>query len=100
MILPFLRILINPPSDQGTLSFFHTVLFGLGLVFDTTGTLMMAQIAQSNLKTVTEPNWHAITGVLTIALMVFHLIWAIWPIPYFSGVFVGMKKKKIWLFKI
>ena len=100
---------------RGILSLFHTGLFGLGLVFDTTGTLIMGQIAQSSPETVTGINWHAITGVFAIALMAFHLLWAIfvlikkdkksqqnfhkfsffvwlvWLIPYLSGVFVGIK---------
>ncbi|MEA1882956.1 MAG: TIGR03987 family protein, partial [Thermotogota bacterium] len=35
---------------RGMLSVFHTILFGLGLVFDATGTLIMGQIAQSSME--------------------------------------------------
>src|SRR6056297_1979780 len=114
LALVFYTMAVFMERKRGSLSIFLTVLFGLGLVFDATGTLIMGQIAKSSPETVTGPNWHAITGALAIALMAFHLAWAvfvlmkkdkktqknfhqfsflvwlIWLIPYFSGVFVGM----------
>jgi uncharacterized repeat protein (TIGR03987 family) len=49
----------------------HLALFWLGLVFDTTGTTLMAQIAGGW-------RWdiHGITGALAIALMLVHSVWA------------------------
>ena len=114
LALVFYTLAVFMERKRGALTIFHTVLFGMGLAFDTTGTLIMGQIAQSSPETVTGLNWHAITGALAIALMAFHLTWAIfvlikkdkktqkkfhqfsflvwliWLIPYFSGVFVGM----------
>ncbi len=97
------------------LNFRHLILFLSGLVFDTTGTLIMGSIA-THTETVTGGiNWHALTGFAAILLMAFHAIWAIfvlirkdekmqkvfhkfsllvwliWLIPYISGVFAGMR---------
>src|SRR6056297_2922041 len=115
LALVFYTLAVFMERKRGSLSIFLSVLFGLGLVFDATGTLIMGQIAQSSEKVTSGLNWHAITGALAIALMAFHLLWAIfvlikkdkksqknfhkfsflvwliWLIPYFSGVFVGMK---------
>lgn len=95
---------------QKTLKPWHLVIFWAGLICDTTGTTLMSLLA----KNPSPFNFHAITGVLAIALMLFHAVWAtvvlmkkkeamlrtfhkfslivwiIWLIPYFSGVFVGM----------
>lgn len=95
---------------QKTLKLWHVIIFWLGLVFDTTGTTLMSFISKSD----SIFNFHAITGALAILLMLSHAIWAtvvlvkrkenlkltfhkfsiivwiIWLIPYFSGVFVGM----------
>jgi len=97
------------------LSPFHAVLFLVGLVFDSTGTLLMGRIAREGTREVSGINWHALTGFLAIALMAFHLLWAVvvlwrkdersqrnfhkfsllvwvtWLVPYISGVFVGMR---------
>jgi len=115
LALVFYTLGVFMERKRGSLSIFHAVLFGLGLAFDTTGTFIMGKIAQTSEKVMSGLNWHAITGTLAIALMAFHLLWAIfvlikrdkkskknfhkfsffvwliWLIPYFSGVFVGMK---------
>ena len=57
---------------SGRLKVWHTVLFWLGLVFDTTGTTIMGQIAGKM-----ELNIHGITGVLAIVLMLAHAVWAV-----------------------
>jgi uncharacterized repeat protein (TIGR03987 family) len=49
----------------------HLALFWLGLVFDTTGTTLMGQIAGGWRWDV-----HGITGALAIALMLVHSVWA------------------------
>jgi uncharacterized repeat protein (TIGR03987 family) len=87
----------------------HLVLFWLGLLFDTTGTALMGEIAGSGFKL----NFHGVTGLLAILLMLFHAVWAtvvlagkreepkrnfhklsvavwaVWLVPYLSGVVFG-----------
>lgn len=100
-----------------TLNKKHVLIFWCGLVCDTLGTLTMGEIARSSSTIDTLPftqNLHGITGFLAIVLMLFHAVWAtyvlfkgdeekkrffhkfsivvwlIWLIPYFIGVFIGM----------
>lgn len=94
----------------------HVVIFWLGLICDTAGTLTMSSIASSAsyAQTSITQNLHGITGVLAIVLMLFHalwatyvlykndedkkkffhqfsiVVWAIWLIPYFIGMYIGM----------
>lgn len=94
-------------SEQvaGVLRPWHVSLFWLGLVFDTTGTTIMGEIAGRWLW-----NLHVVTGALAIALMLVHAVWAtvalargrertlanfhkfsvhvwvVWLIPFLSGV--------------
>jgi uncharacterized repeat protein (TIGR03987 family) len=49
----------------------HLGLFWCGLVFDTTGTTLMSQIAGG-----WKWDVHGVTGVLAIALMLIHSVWA------------------------
>lgn len=93
----------------GRLIPWHLILFWTGFVFDTTGTTLMGKMAGSF-----ELNIHSITGALAILLMLFHsiwativlvrkqedmirsfhkfslIVWAIWLIPFCSGIFLGM----------
>ena len=93
----------------GRLKPWHLILFWTGFVFDTTGTTLMGKMAGGMAF-----NVHSITGALAILLMLFHsiwativlvrkqedmirsfhkfslIVWAIWLIPFFSGVFLGM----------
>ncbi|WP_343347568.1 HsmA family protein [Terrisporobacter petrolearius] len=95
----------------------HVIIFWLGLICDTTGTLTMSKIAKSGADTMSAMGLtlHGITGFLAIVLMLFHAIWAtwvlnkneenkketfhkfsivvwlIWLIPYFIGMILGMK---------
>ena len=88
---------------QGRLKVWHTVFFWLGLVCDTWGTGLMFEFVGGMSYDI-----HGISGVLAIALMFVHAIWAtlvlvkkdenmivsfhkfsivvwlIWLIPYFS----------------
>ena len=94
----------------------HFVFFVLGFVADTIGTLAMSSMAD---RTETSESalisLHGITGALAIALMLIHvvwalivlikgsdkaraqfhkfslIVWAIWLIPFFSGMFMGMR---------
>jgi len=55
----------------GKLKPWHTALFWVGLVFDTTGTTLMGTMAGRM-----EFNLHGITGALAIVLMFSHALWA------------------------
>ena len=66
---------------HGSLSLKYVLLFWAGLTCDTTGTLIMSNIAsQSN---VTGFGIHGITGALAIALMIVHAMWA--TVTYLRG---------------
>ena len=93
----------------GRLKAWHLIFFWGGLVFDTTGTAIMMEMAGG-----IGLDIHGVTGVLAILLMVIHavwativlvrkdekaisnfhkfsvVVWAIWLVPYFSGFFVSM----------
>ena len=95
---------------QGNLKPWHLILFWSGIVFDTTGTTLMGRLAGDTLKF----NFHGITGVLAILLMLVHAIWGtavivrnreserknfnkfslfvwiIWLVPYLSWMLFGM----------
>jgi uncharacterized repeat protein (TIGR03987 family) len=94
----------------GRLKGWHLVFFWGGLVFDTTGTGIMFEMA-GRIGT----DIHSVTGILAILLMLVHAIWAtvvlvrkdekaitnfhhfsvfvwaIWLIPYFTGFFASMR---------
>ena len=94
----------------GRLKGWHLVFFWGGLIFDTTGTGIMFDIAGG-----LGFDIHGLTGLLAILLMVIHAIWAtlvlalknekaittfhhfsvfvwaVWLIPYFTGFFVSMR---------
>jgi uncharacterized repeat protein (TIGR03987 family) len=97
---------------QGKLKVWHVVIFYGGLLCDTIGTSAMGTIAGGIFKF----NFHGITGLLAILLMLFHAIWAtlvlirndenlklkfhklslfvwiVWLIPMISGMIFGMMK--------
>lgn len=94
----------------------HVIIFWLGLLCDTIGTLTMGQIAKAGMGIMSSSGQmlHGITGFLAIVLMLFHALWAtwvlykndenkkatfhklsivvwtIWLIPYFIGMMLGM----------
>jgi len=94
----------------GRLKGWHLIFFWAGLVFDTTGTGMMFEMAGS-----ISADIHSITGGLAILLMLIHAVWAtvvlvlknekaitnfhhfsvfvwvVWLIPYFTGFFASMR---------
>ncbi len=110
--LLFYTIGVWSEKIQGQLKKWHLVIFWIGFVFDTLGTTLMAEIAGGEFKL----NFHGITGLLAIVLMLFHAIWAtvvivkkdknaltnfhkfsiivwlIWLIPFVSGAMFGMAK--------
>ncbi len=95
---------------QGGLKKWHLVVFYIGLIFDTTGTALMSEIAEGGF----ELNFHGVTGLVAIILMLVHALWAtyvlvkgdekakqnfhkfsivvwvIWLVPYISGAMFGM----------
>lgn len=97
---------------QGKLKKWHFIMFCLGLVFDTLGTTLMSELADSGF----ELNFHGVTGLLAIVLMFVHALWAaivlmknneksrnnfhrfsivvwiIWLIPFISGAMLGMSR--------
>lgn len=95
----------------------NVVIFYLGLLCDTVGTLTMSSIAKQGNTDISQSSQalHGFTGALAIFLMLFHVVWAtwvlykkdekkqesfhkfsilvwlIWLIPYGIGVMIGMK---------
>lgn len=110
LALVFYSIGVWSEKIQGELKKWNLVIFWIGLVFDTTGTTLMGLIADEKFKL----SFHGITGLLAIALMLFHAVWAtviivkadekakvnfhkfsiivwfIWLIPFMSGLIYGM----------
>jgi uncharacterized repeat protein (TIGR03987 family) len=90
----------------------HVVAFWTGFVFDVSGTLAMHQLAEGRFD-ITEP--HTFTGQIALWLMLIHAVWAtivtrrgtekarssfhryslivwiIWLVPYFGGMYIGMR---------
>ena len=110
LALVFYTIGVWSEKMQGFLKKWHLVLFWIGFLFDTIGTTLMGKLASNGF----ELNFHGITGLLAIVLMLFHAIWAtivlvknhkkakanfhklsiavwlIWLIPFISGAVFGM----------
>ncbi len=108
--LVFYTLGVWSEKRAGALRPWHLVLFWLGFACDTTGTTIMGKLAGRGF----EFGFHGITGALAILLMLFHaawgtvvlarkdaaaqknfhrlsiLVWAVWLVPYLSGVIVGM----------
>jgi uncharacterized repeat protein (TIGR03987 family) len=57
---------------QHRLKIWHTVFFWMGFISDTIGTTAMSMISGSILKM----NFHGLTGLTAILLMLFHAVWA------------------------
>jgi uncharacterized repeat protein (TIGR03987 family) len=94
---------------QHRLKWWHMILFWSGFVADTIGTTAMSLISGSLVKF----NFHGMTGLIAILLMLFHAVWAtvvlvrkdeklilnfhrfslfvwiIWLIPMISGMVFG-----------
>ena len=112
LALVFYTVGVWSEKIQGELKNWHLYVFWIGLIFDTTGTAIMSKIAQGGFKL----NFHGITGLLAILLMLFHalwativlirhdqkakykfhkfsiLVWLIWLIPFVSGTVFAMAK--------
>ncbi len=94
------------------LKLWHVASFWTGLVFDFSGTYAMYQLSEGSFDLL---ELHTLTGQIAIWLMLAHAIWAtwvarkgsvearkkfhryslvvwlIWLVPYFGGMFMGMK---------
>jgi len=112
LALSFYTVGVWSEKLQGGLKPWHIVTFWIGLIFDTLGTTVMGKIAQGGF----DFNFHGITGLLAIVLMLFHAVWAtfvivkkdekmkanfhkfsiavwlIWLIPFVSGAIFGMAR--------
>ncbi len=110
LALVFYTIGVWAEKFQKKLKVWHVVVFYFGLICDTLGTSAMGKIAGDVFKF----NFHGITGMLAILLMLFHAVWAtvvirsnnenlkasfhkfsilvwfIWLIPMVSGMIFGM----------
>lgn len=110
LALVFYSVGVWGEKIQGVLKKWHLVIFWVGFVFDTTGTTLMGRVAGD----IFQLNFHGITGLLAIVLMLAHAVWAtvvllrgtakakrnfhklsivvwiIWLIPFISGMVVGM----------
>lgn len=91
----------------------HLVFFWLGLICDTTGTMLMSRMADGSGGGLMSA--HGITGMIAIVLMMIHavwasvalarkdektmhtfhrfsiLVWVIWLIPFVLGMMMGMR---------
>jgi uncharacterized repeat protein (TIGR03987 family) len=91
----------------------HVAAFWVGLFFDAFGTLAMHRLAQGSFNLFAP---HTLTGQIALWLMLIHAVWAtrvvkkgskkarlgfhryslivwlIWLIPYFGGMYLGMGK--------
>lgn len=105
---------------SGRLRPFHAVLFGAGLAFDAGGTWLMSRIAEAGTHDSATATGGvlmsvmAVTGLIALVLMAVHfvwavvvlvrnreeelatfhrfsvIVWAIWLVPYFTGMIGAM----------
>ncbi len=108
--LLFYTIGVWSEKKQLELKRWHLIIFWIGLVFDTTGTFVMSTLTNGSFQF----DFHGITGLLAILLMLGHVLWAtyvltkndeamkvkfhkfslavwsLWLIPYVSGMIYGI----------
>lgn len=111
LALVFYTIGVWSEKFAGRLKLQHVILFWIGLIFDTTGTTLMGEIAGG-----LDFNLHGITGALAIVLMLSHALWAtlvyasknekrlqnfhkfslfvwlVWLVPFFTGMLAAMTR--------
>jgi uncharacterized repeat protein (TIGR03987 family) len=112
LALVFYTVGVWGEKKQRELKKWHLIMFWIGFIFDTLGTSLMSKLAGEGFKF----NFHGITGLIAIMLMLFHAVWAtyvllkkdtkaklnfhrlsiivwlIWLIPFLSGAVFGMAK--------
>ena len=69
----FYTLSVLAEKIQGVLKGWHVFVFWLGLGCDSIGTTAMSKIAGTF-----QFNFHGITGLLAIILMIIHTLWATW----------------------
>ena len=116
LALVFYSVGVWSERRSKSLKLWHVLCFWGGLLFDMTGTTTMMFIADSGAEQAAAPTAlvHGVSGAIAIALMILHavwativlrgndekkkqgfhrfsiVVWAIWLIPYFVGMFLGM----------
>lgn len=109
LALVFYSVGVWSEKIQGRLKRWHLTLFWIGFIFDTTGTTLMSKITGERFAL----NFHSITGLLAIVLMLIHAVWAtavlvkidpqklrnfhklsiivwiVWLVPFISGAIFG-----------
>ena len=106
---------------QGKLNLGHLFLFWLGIICDLVGTSVMGQISKSHIESSSlwhsvpiSSNFHSLTGVIALILMLLHtcwatiiiinnkerwaikfhryslLVWLVWLLPFISGALFHM----------
>jgi uncharacterized repeat protein (TIGR03987 family) len=107
----FYTLSVLAEKIQGVLKWWHVLAFWLGLGCDTIGTTAMSKIVGTF-----QFNFHGITGLFAIVLMIFHTLWAtqvlhstnnhlknnfhkfsiivwlIWLIPMTTGIVISVSK--------
>lgn len=74
LALVFYTIGVWGEKIQKKLKGWHLAIFWIGLLFDTLGTSFMAAISNNGFRL----DFHGITGLLAIVLMLVHVVWATW----------------------
>lgn len=111
LALTFYTLGVWGERRRGVLVPKDVILFWVGFVFDTLGTTIMSQIAESSFW---QWNLHSVTGAVALILMAIHAFWAtyvmiqkdhrmltqfhrfslfvwvLWLIPFFSGMALNM----------
>lgn len=77
LALVFYSVGVWSEKIQGRLMPWHLIPFLLGLVCDTTGTIVMETISKTSNNITSVFNFHGLTGLLAIILMFIHAMWAI-----------------------
>ena len=112
LALVFYSVGVWSERAQHVLKGWHLLLFWAGFAFDTAGTTLMGRLAEDAFAL----NFHSVTGLIAIVLMLVHAVWAtrvllrnserekaefhrfsvfvwiVWLIPYLSGAIYGMSR--------
>lgn len=112
LALAFYSLGVWSEKKQGTLKKWHLYVFWAGFVFDTLGTTIMSKMSTGSFQL----DFHGITGLLAIILMLVHalwasvvlirsnesmkakfhkfsiLVWSIWLVPFISGAIFAMTR--------
>lgn len=116
LALVFYTLGVFSERKRKKLEFSHVIIFWIGFICDSVGTLLLKNMSESNDKIGSSSviSIHGITGALAIILMLFHatwatvtflssnhrrkanfhkfslLVWIIWLVPYIIGMILAM----------